>query len=490
MRKTIVIPFAALLCYCVVNQATAQSWLQSGSFAPLYRTTPSPVARARVPTTINFSNRRSQLSVDLDSSVRNIDTANDEQLSRAVVELALQIGRISADSNSPAEVFSPVSIMGVLNMLLMGSNGLTRAELFGALNLNEKTDYKQYHRRAGAMMRNLLSKTPKQLDLLGWKTNTCNTYDYDYEDNEPQPPATPKVNILNIANAIFVQNNLPINPKYESAAMEIYGATTQKIDFRNAPVAISTINNWANQATFGKIREILSGSFSTDTSMVIASSLYFKATWQNEFIPKITRPKDFYPDGQDRPTIKVDMMSMIQCLPYLYEKSLGFKMIGLPYSDNATTMYVMMPVNSSRVKIRELQNRLTAGQIDSMITKMKLRTTTLTFPRTQLESSTNLEKSFRKLGVKSIFNVQSSDLGMMLNQNARGKTRLFVSQISHKVNLSVDENGTEGAAVTMTLIDRSASSVYFNVNQPFLVYVRHDPTRLPLFYGAVFDPRG
>lgn len=297
-------------------------------------------------------------------------------------------------------------------------------------------------------------------------------------------------NILSIANAIFVQNNLPINAKYESAAMQIYGATTQKVDFRNAPSAISTINNWVNRATFGKIREILSGSFSTDTSMVIASSLYFKATWQNEFIPKVTRPKDFYPDGTNRPAIKVDMMSMIQCLPYHYDKSLGFKMIGLPYSDNATTMYVMMPEKSSRAKIRELQNRLTAAQIDSMITNMKLRTATVSFPRTQLESSTNMEKSFRKLGVKSIFNVQSSDLSLMLNQGARGKIRLFVSQISHKVNLSVDEKGTEGAAVTMTLIDRSASAVYFNVNQPFLVYVRHDPTRLPLFYGAVFDPRG
>lgn len=422
--------------------------------------------------------------------MKNIDPTNDEQLSRAVVELALQIGRISADSNSPAEVFSPVSIMGVLNMLLMGSNGQTRAELFGAINLNEKTGFRQYHGRAAGMMKNLQSKNPKQLDLLAWKSGTCNTYDYEYEDEEPQPPTTPKVSILNIANAIFVQNNVPINPKYQSAANQYYGATTQKIDFRNAPAAISTINKWVNRATSGKIREILSGSFSTDTSMVIASSLYFKATWQNEFIPKVTRPKDFYPDGKNRPSIKVDMMSLIQCLPYIYDKSLGFKMIGLPYSDNATTMYVMLPEDSSRAKIRDLQNRLSATQIDSMITKMNLRTATVSFPRMQLESSTNLEKSFRKLGVKSIFNIQSSDLGMMLNPNARGKTRLFVSQISHKVNLSVDEKGTEGAAVTMTLIDRSASAVYFNVNQPFLVYIRHDPTRLPLFYGAVFDPRG
>lgn len=488
MRLTLFKPFAALLCYFVLNQATAQTTPQRWRVQSMIRKTS---ARSQAPVTNNISARLTQPRSDANFSTKNIEPANDEQLSRAVVELALQIGRIAADSNSPAEVFSPVSIMGVLNMLLMGSKGKTRTELFGALKYNDKTAYKQYHERAAAMMKNLVSKTPKQLDLLAWKADTCNTYDYDYDyEAEPQPPTTPKVHILNIANAIFVQNNLPINPRYVSAAMQFYDATTQKVDFRNAPAAVSTINNWVNWATSGKIREILTGSFSTDTSMVIASSLYFKASWQNEFIPKVTRPKDFYPDGTNRPAIKVDMMSLIQCLPYIYDKSMGFKMIGLPYSDNATTMYVMMPENSSRAKIRNLQNRLTAAQIDSLITKMKLRTATVSFPRTQLESSTNLEKSFRKLGVKSIFNIQTSDLSQMLNKNDQGKTRLFVSQINHKVNLSVDEKGTEGAAVTMTLIDRSASAVYFNVNQPFLVYVRHDPTRLPLFYGAVFDPRG
>lgn len=192
MRLTIVIPFATLLCYCVVNQATAQSWTPSSRVQPLYRQPTSKAARSGIQNNDQFAARSSRQSLDVDSSMKNIEPANDEQLSRAVVELALQIGRISADSNSPAEVFSPVSIMGVLNMLLMASTGLTRAELFGALKLNEKTGFKRYHQRAGGMMQNLLSKTPKQSDLLAWKSGTCNTYDYDYEDNEPQPATTPK----------------------------------------------------------------------------------------------------------------------------------------------------------------------------------------------------------------------------------------------------------------------------------------------------------
>lgn len=420
----------------------------------------------------------------------NTPAQPDAQLASAVVDMALEIGRISADPNSPAEVFSPVSIMGVLNILLLAADGVTRAELYGALRVNDKTAFGTYHRRAAGMLKNMQSSQPITLDKLAWKAETCISNDYDYEDDGYQPPVVDKIHILRLANAIFAQDNLALSPKFVQAAGDIYGASSQQVNFRNGAAAASTINNWVNKATSGKIREIVSGSFSSETSVVIASSLYFKASWQNEFIPKITKPKDFFPDGKGRPSVKVDMMSLIECLPYHFEQSMGFKMIGLPYSDNSTTMYVMMPQDSTRAKVRELQSRLTAAKIDSMIPMMKRRTATVSFPRMQLESSTNLQKAFRQLGIKSIFSAQNSNLRNMVVPKAQGQQNLFVSQINHKVNLSVDEKGTEGAAVTMTLIDRSASAVYFNVNQPFLIYVRHDPTRLPLFYGAVFDPRG
>lgn len=474
------VSFALLFC-----GSWAQTWRPLRRAEALVRRGFSP------PTNFEFS-RRSAQPVLPGITLKQSPPQNDVQLANAIVDMALEIGRISADSNSPAEVFSPVSIMGVLNMLLLAADGLTRAELYGALRVNDKTAFKVYHRRATGMLRNLQSSQPAQLDKLAWKAESCVSQDYDYDYGDDKYPAPPveKIHILKLANAIFAQDNLPLSQKFSMAANEIYDANTQRVNFRNAAAAASTINNWVSKATNGKIREIVSGSFSSETSLVIASSLYFKATWQNEFIPKITKPKDFFPDGKGRPSVKVEMMSLIECLPYHNEKSMGFKMIGLPYSDNSTTMYVMLPQDSTRAKVRDLQSRLTAAKIDSMIPLMSRRTATVSFPRMQLESSTNLQKAFRQLGIKSIFNAQHSNLRNMLEPSAQKQPNLFVSEINHKVNLSVDEKGTEGAAVTMTLIDRSASAVYFNVNQPFLIYIRHDPTRLPLFYGAVFDPRG
>lgn len=407
-----------------------------------------------------------------------------------MVDLALAIGQHSTDQNAASEIFSPVSIMAVLNLLLLGAEGATYVELLGALRLGN-VPMPDFHRRAAGMTKNLLAEKPLELDQLAWKGATCTVYEYEDDEEEDVAPATSKTKELRIANAIFTQKQLPINSKFVSLANQLYGANTQTVNFHDSFSATSLINKWVSQATNGRIREVTNGQFSPDTNMVIASSLYFKATWQTEFTAYATRPRDFFPNGAVRGgAFQVNMMTLTDCLPFYSDKASGIKMVGLPYSDNATTMYVLMPQDSTRAKVRDLQRLLSARNIDAMISGMTRRTTTVNFPRMQLASSTNLEKSFRRLGIKTIFNAQQSNLNGLLDQSARGKIPLFVSQINHKVNLSVDEHGTEGAAVTVTLVDRSASQAYLNANGPFLIYVRHDPTRLPLFYGAVFDPRG
>lgn len=64
----------------------------------------------------------------------------------------------------------------------------------------------------------------------------------------------------------------------------------------------------------------------------------------------------------------------------------------------------------------------------------------------------------------------------------------FVDEIIHKVDFSVDEQGTEAAAATLTYLHRSGTDVVFRGDAPFLILIRHDPTKLPLFYGIINKP--
>lgn len=65
---------------------------------------------------------------------------------------------------------------------------------------------------------------------------------------------------------------------------------------------------------------------------------------------------------------------------------------------------------------------------------------------------------------------------------------LYADDIIHKVDLVINEQGTEAAAATITYLRRSGTDVTFRADSPFIILIRHDPTRLPLFYGAVYEP--
>lgn len=65
---------------------------------------------------------------------------------------------------------------------------------------------------------------------------------------------------------------------------------------------------------------------------------------------------------------------------------------------------------------------------------------------------------------------------------------LFADDILHKIDLTINEKGTEGGAATVTLLYRTGTDVVFRVDTPFMFLIRHDDTKLPLFYGTVYEP--
>ncbi|TMW42983.1 hypothetical protein DOY81_011936 [Sarcophaga bullata] len=67
-------------------------------------------------------------------------------------------------------------------------------------------------------------------------------------------------------------------------------------------------------------------------------------------------------------------------------------------------------------------------------------------------------------------------------------TNHIVDEIIHKVDFSVDEQGTEAAAATATILRKTGGDILFRVDAPFLILIRHDPTKLTIFYGIINKP--
>lgn len=327
------------------------------------------------------------------------------------------------------------------------------------------------------------------------------------------------------------------------------------------------------------------------------------------------------------------------------------RILALPYRRNLSTMYIILPNNSSRYRVRQLQSYLTADKIEDMISKMEWKTSIILFPKMHISNKVDLKKTFEKMGLQSLFDERRSDLSLIsngqevfsgyyndpkpiqpthfpsagfapvnsgisdysvnqydnnnnrfsaggyaqvhddddepflfsrhgeddeaenststespksetttkveedkkterrkrnvsykvpssavkgeptlrfkdyvlskrivkgnndkkrlrqrrqidqsaslknldrlrteLSQGVSQNPGLFASEIIHKVDLTVNEKGTEGGAATITTLYRTGTDVVFRVDTPFIFLVRHDDTKLPLFYGTVVEP--
>ncbi|XP_058795977.1 leukocyte elastase inhibitor [Phymastichus coffea] len=65
---------------------------------------------------------------------------------------------------------------------------------------------------------------------------------------------------------------------------------------------------------------------------------------------------------------------------------------------------------------------------------------------------------------------------------------LYADDVIHKVEMTVNEKGTEAAAATSVVLDRSGDYQRFIANRPFLFFIRHDVAKSIWFWGTINRP--
>lgn len=230
-----------------------------------------------------------------------------DHTSRNVLNLAHKIGKsLLSSEGAKVLVYSPVSIAGALQLVLLGANGETYNELLQLLSVD---DPRSLHKDFGDSINDLLATSIDDVTGGNERTNTIATGAGSLDHR------------VSIVNGIFVQNGFSIRPDYRSVVESIYRSEITELDFENHPdQAVSFINDWVEKSTNGKVKNIVSESLSTDTRVIIASTLYFNSRWKDTFIEGGTKRREFYPDGLSGRSIMVDMMSYGGRLPYYYAR--------------------------------------------------------------------------------------------------------------------------------------------------------------------------
>ncbi|MBO7607123.1 MAG: hypothetical protein J6T28_05850 [Paludibacteraceae bacterium] len=287
---------------------------------------------------------------------------------------------------------------------------------------------------------------------------------------------------IHTANALWLQEGIPVFEKYLKTAQQKYYATVRHLNFKeDSNGSKDTIDHWAALMTNDRIKS-LGIELTENTRLIINNACYFKANWKIKFA---NQGKWNFNGAYDK-TGSTDFMG----IEYAYMKCAQtdkFQAIKLDYSENgqegksdttSTSTYSMIVVLPQEGYT--LDDVLPTLQWESI--PFKYQTCELFMPKFESEGNYQLTDSLKKLNIKDIF---------MEYPNAINETEIDgsvrITQVTQDYFLKVDEKGTEAAVVTS--IGGNAESALpgteFSMicNRPFAFAIRENNTGLLIFMG-------
>lgn len=294
--------------------------------------------------------------------------------------------------------------------------------------------------------------------------------------NPEEPPFE-----LHIANALWGQKDEPFRSAFLDLLAENYNAGMQTLDFPADPEgARQRINAWVAEQTRDKIRDLLQpGDITSRTRLVLTNAIYFKAAWRYPFKPEDTREGDFtLLNGQK---VRVPMMHLNKELAYAEGED--YQAAALPYAGGDYEMVVLVPTTG---QFKAFEQTLTPQRLDEILTRLEPTQLDLTLPRFTYDARLSLKSALEAMGMKIAFDPDRADFTAMSEYPG-----LFIGNVVHKGFVAVDEAGTEAAAATAVIMERTsmpARSATLRVDRPFIFLIRDRQSQSILFIGRVLRP--
>merc|ERR1711944_298940 len=361
-------------------------------------------------------------------------------------------------------IVSPFSIHTALSMLFYGSpkNSSTNDELAQLLNLS--TD-------EGSENQNYLFN---YLYLLKFYNDARRIYNAEVE----------------IANKIFLQNGFDIKEHFKTLLEAFYLTSTQTTDFANSDEAADTINEYVENKTRGLIEEIITPQdVGLLTRLVLVNAIYFKADWKYQFNKKFTSPMFYNLIGNQGRVEHAKGMKVLAAFRSGNSEKLNSRILELPYESSDFSMYVMIPKNNTLESLNGLVQNYEIDEIEkSLRASPSGQLTKVYMPAFETTFKTELKDTLEAMGVSTLF--LTADLDDISNEP------LYVSDVLHKAQVKINEEGSEAAAATAVIVNtRSGGPSFqrkreFRVDQPFVFIIHDNANKLPLFIGRIINPSG
>jgi serpin B len=355
-------------------------------------------------------------------------------------DFAFDLLKKTISSSGETNVFvSPLSVSIALGMAWNGANGATKTEMETAMKMS------------------------------GMSVADINGY---YQIMQSTLPGIDPLTKLSIANSLWYKTGFSVKPDFLKVNSDYFNAYIKELDFSQA-WAVDTINNWCSKET-NKLIPTIINQIPSNAVMYLMNAVYFKGIWSKQFDKTKTTELTFTNETGNQ--MNVNMMSMKDTFAYAQTDIAQY--LEIPYGNKAFSMTVILPADN--ITTNDVLNTLTADNWSVALNSLTEQQVTVYLPRFKVTNSFNLNQELQDMGMKLAF----TDAADFSNIAA---VPLKISYVIHNTYCTVDEEGTEAAAVTSIGIVTSAERqpIIFNVNKPFVFVIREKSTGVILFIGKM-----
>ena len=280
---------------------------------------------------------------------------------------------------------------------------------------------------------------------------------------------------LAIANSLWLKEGETFKPEFVQRGRDFYDAEIANFGASDAPV----INGWVSRETEDKIKNLVTPMDVVQSFLMLINAIYFKGNWTVQFDKAATRDGTFHLLNGGRK--RLPMMS--QSGRFSYHESQDLQVISLSYGVGKASMYIFLPAQSSN--LADFQAQLTVDRWNGLMREFRSMQGSITLPRFKVEYAIKLNDALQALGMDVAFSPRA-DFSEMTAPPA------FISKVIHKTFMEINEEGTEAAAATVVMMERSVSLTkpfQMVVDRPFFCAIRDNQAGTILFMGSIVDPQ-
>ena len=285
-----------------------------------------------------------------------------------------------------------------------------------------------------------------------------------------------------LANSLWLSNKIRFNADTLSRIAEVYGAASFWGDPADSGFTLA-LRDWLNENTGGLLKDAADKiEIKPETILAIASTIYFKAAWAEEYAKALTEKLTFRGKNGDKET---DFMH--KTIEGSYYRGESFTAVQDYLKDGAGSMWLLLP--DEGVTVEEMMK---SEGFDFLFNeKIPVEGNYLirvTAPKLDVSSDVSLVDALKKMGVVTCFDTTGKADFTPLVTELEGYT--YVSSVQHAARVKTDEDGVEAAAFTVIQVANESAPMFdgeldFTLDRPFAFVITGQAA--PLFVGIVND---